>query len=238
MHRLPLPPAARSSDARPMRVRLAPLLLAAAALAPAALAPVAVAQTTFERSVRVDALGVLPTAGLATRFGPTASASAAYGWSIGPTRRLELVVSGVRFTRGDLQLSGDTTGVGSGPVSSDSLDVSLSLVGAGLRFHQTVATVGPATARAVLGGGFTHWVDRRGSYPSRGLTDGTRRAQWSGEFVAGAGLDVPLAGQLSATAEALYHFLPADLWGAQQVRLRPVSTFQYATLGVGVRVGL
>ena len=230
---LPLLFAARSSDARPMRVRLAPLLLAVVALA-----PVATAQPTFDRSVRVDALGVLPTGGLATRFGPTASASVGYGWSVGPTRRLELIVTGVRFPKGDLALSGDTTGVGSGPTSSDSLDVSLSLVGGGLRFHQTVATLGPATARAVLGGGFTHWVDRRGTYPSRGLTEGTRRAQWSGEFVAGAGLDVPLGGRIGLAAEALYHFLPADLWGAQQVRLRPVSTFQYATLGVGVRVGL
>ena len=233
-HRLPIRPLAR-----PMR--LLPLALAAAAV------PAATAQTDSAarrplpptaRYVRVDALGVLPVAGLATRFGPTASASLAYGWALDAGRGLELVVTGMKLPKGDLSFSPDTTGVGSGPISADSLDVSLSLVGGGVRYHQRVATLGPATARAVLGGGFTRWVDRRGAYPSRQLMEGTRRAQWSGELVGGLGLDVPVSGRMTVAAEALYHFLPADLWGAQQVRLRPVSTFQLATLGVGVKVGL
>ena len=231
------------SAVRPRRVR--PLLTAGVVWAALAV-PVASGQTTDiipappdpRPYVRLDAVGVLPTGGLSTRFGPTATAALAYGWWLTPARRLEVEVTGVRFPKGDLRLSGDTTAVGSGDVSPDSIDVSLSLVGAGVRFHQRVASFGRASARVVVGGGFTRWVDRRGAYPSRGLAEGTRRAQWSGEFVAGAGLDVPMTARLALVADARYHFLPADLWGAQQVRLRPVSTLQYATLGVGVAVAL
>lgn len=190
------------------------------------------------RYVRLDAVGVVPAAGLATRFGPAPSASLGYGWAIDGARSLELSVSGVRFPKGDVVFGPDTTGVGFGEVNADSLDLSLSLVGGAVRFHQRVARVGRATARAVIGGGFSHWVDRRGAYPSRQVPSATRRSQWSGHLSAGLGADVPLTPRVALTTDLLYHLLPADLWETQRLRLQPVRTFQFATLSLGVKVGL
>ncbi len=213
---------------------------AAAALAVlAAATPAAHAQKAVpERYVRVDGLGILPTNGLSTRFGPTASGSIGFGWSVGSGRGLEVSLSGLRFPKGDVSFGPDTTGVGSGPISSDSLALSLALVGGAVRFQQPLARIGAARTRFVIGGGFSHWVDRRGSYPSRLLPETTRRAQWSGHLSAGLGADVPVTSRISISSDALYHLLPADLWETQRVRLEPVRTFQYATLSLGLKVGL
>ena len=219
--------------------RRAAALPAAALFAAALLVPAARAQNAVpERYVRIDGLGILPTTGLSTRFGPTASGSVGFGWSVGGGRGLELSVSGVRFPKGDVSFGPDTTGVGGGRISSDSLALSLALVGGAVRFQQPLARIGAARTRFVVGGGFSHWIDRRGSYPSRSLPETTRRAQWSGHLSAGLGADVPVTPRISLTTDALYHLLPADLWQTQRVRLQAVRTFQYATLSLGLKVGL
>ncbi len=229
----------RPLPSRPMRLAAATLaLLAACAPLAASAQQAAPARAATDRYVRLDAVGVVPVGGLATRFGPAPSASVGIGWAIDGSRGLELSISGVRFPKGDVEFGPDTTGVGFGPIDADSLDLSLALVGGALRFHQRVASIGPAAVRGVIGGGFTHWVDRRGAYPSRKVPDGARRAQWSGHLSAGLGADVPLTPRVALTTDVLYHLLPADLWETQRVRLDPVRTFQFATLSLGVKVGL
>ncbi len=187
--------------------------------------------------VRLDGLAVQPLGGLGDRFAPTATAALAYGWHLAPTRTLEVGLTGVRFRKGTLHLSPDTTGSAAGKVDADSLSLSLGLAGGTIRFAQRLGG-GRVAPRLVLGAGLFHWVDRRGAYPSRGLTATARRTQWSGALEAGLGTDVALAPRLALALDAAYHLLPADLWGAQRVRLAPVSSFQYATLSAGLKVRL
>jgi opacity protein-like surface antigen len=197
---------------------------------------VATAQDTARFSFAVEAQGVQPVLGLAERFTSFPSATVSIGISRDPRTRYDLRFNWYDFARADrLDLVIEPSEVNG--IQEALIDVGLEILGAGVHVERRLSPVGRLQPFVTVGGGFYHWRERRGAYDDDTvfLTE-LERSQWSGGLTGGLGAGYAVARTISLNAAVDYNIIFGELWPTLDLGLENVSTFQFASLRLGVRV--
>jgi opacity protein-like surface antigen len=198
----------------------------------------AAAQDRARLSVAVEAQGVQPVFGLAERFTAFPSAAVSIGYSSDPQTRYDLRFNWYDFARAD-QLDlvfepGEENGI-----QEALIDVGLEIFGAGIHVERLLTAEGRLQPFVAVGGGFYHWRERRGAYDDETvfLTE-LERSQWSGGLTGALGAGYAVTRMISLNATIDYNIIFGELWPTLDLGLENVSTFQFASMRLGIRLSM
>jgi opacity protein-like surface antigen len=193
------------------------------------------AQDRGRFSARLDAQFVQPVFGLADRFSAFPSGALALGYETDARTHWELRLTFLNFPQSA------TPALAFDPAERDVdaslIGVGLEVVGGGIHVERRLREAARFLPYVSIGGGFYHWKETRAAYDHGEIfLTPLERSQWSGGLTGGLGLEYVLSPMISLTTAADYNLIFGELWPTLAVGLENVSTFQFVSARLGVRV--